>query len=309
MNLLPLPGDPYALWILDLSSWVRGLWELIKPPANDLADRSVVLATVRRLVGLLGTERPARLVAAVDSRLPPWQAALWPSYKQGRPQPGPGYFEQLRVVREVLTLHNIPSVEVDGYQADDVIGTITRKARAAGLRVVLITKDHDLWQLIDGAVVAWGGGQDDKVIDVEAVAKRYYGLHPRQLVDMMALAGDSDEAPGLPGIGDKTAAQLIQKRGSLDEVLRKHAWEKGKLSATLRDGGDMARLSRELVTLRDAPMAFELDDSIVGWSTRDAWRIRVRGEELGSDVMTHAESMAPVEALAQLWKGGGSRQA
>ena len=100
---LPLPGDPDALWILDLSSWIRGLWELIKPPANDLADRTVVLATVRRLVGLLGTERPARLVAAVDSRLPPWQAALWPSYKAGRPQPGPGYFEQLRVVREVLT--------------------------------------------------------------------------------------------------------------------------------------------------------------------------------------------------------------
>ncbi len=304
MNALPLPGDPDALWILDLSSWVRGLWESIKPapPPDDLTDRSVVLGVVRRLVGLLGTERPGRLVAAVDSRLPPWQAALWPAYKAGRKQPGAGYFEQLRVVRQVLSLHNVPSIEADGYQADDVIATIARKARAAGLRVVIITKDHDLWQLIDGSTVAWGGGKDDPVIDVAAVAERYHGLSPSQLVDMMALAGDGDEAPGIPRIGDKTAAELLKKRGSLAEVLRKWQWERGKLSDALRDGGDLARLSRELVTLRDVPLAFELEAAAVGWTEHDAWKIRVMGEELGSDVMQTATAMEPAAKV----QGGGA---
>jgi DNA polymerase-1 len=299
MNLLPLPRDPGAIWVLDLSSWVRGLWESIKPapPPDDLNDRSVVLAVVRRLAGLLGTERPARLVAAVDSRSQPWQAALWPSYKAGRKQPGPGYWEQLRVVRQVLMLHNIPSVEVDGYQADDVIATLTKQARAAGLRVVVITKDHDLWQLIDAGTVAWGGGIDDPVIDDAAVRERYHGLGPHQLADMMALAGDGDEAPGIPRIGDKTAAALLLKRGSLAEVLRKWQWEKGKLSAALRDGHDAAMLSRELVTLRDVPHAFELDDAIVGWTEADAMAIRAMGLALGSEVMQAAEAMQPVAEL------------
>lgn len=297
---LPLPRDPDALWILDISSWVRGAWESVKPapPPDDLNDRSVVLAVVRRLAGLLGTERPARLVAAVDSRSQPWQAALWPSYKAGRKQPGPGYWEQLGVVRQVLTLHNIPSVEVDGYQADDVIATLTKQARAAGLRVVIITKDHDLWQLIDGwTVVAWGGGVDDPVIDEAAVRERYHGLGPHQLADMMALAGDGDEAPGIPRIGDKTAASLLLKRGSLAEVLRKWQWETGKLSAALRDGHDAAMLSRKLVTLRDVPISFDLDDAIVGWTDHDAWKIRVLGEELDSEVMQAAEAMQPVAEL------------
>jgi 5'-3' exonuclease len=305
-TLLPSPFDPDALWILDLSSWVRGAWESIKPapPPDDLTDRSVVLAVVRRLAGLLGTERPANLVAAVDSRSPPWQAALWPSYKAGRKQPGAGYWEQLRVVRQVLDLHNIPSIEADGYQADDVIATITRKARAAEMRVVIITKDYDLWMLIeeDERVVAWGGGVDDPVIDLPAVAERYHGLHPSQLADMMALAGDGDEAPGVPRIGDKTAAELLKKRGSLAEVLRKWQWEKGKLSDALRDGGDLARLSRELVTLRDVPLAFELEAAAVGWTEHDAWKIRVMGEELGSDVMQTATAMEPAAKV----QGGGT---
>lgn len=299
MNLLPLPNDPDALWILDLSSWVRGAWESIKPapPPDDLHDRSVVLAFARRLAGLLGTERPARLVAAVDSRSPPWQAALWPGYKAGRKQPGPGYWEQLRVVRQVLGLHNIPCVEADGYQADDVIATLTMKALVADLRVVIITKDHDLWQLVGPLVLAWGGAVDDPVIDRAAVMKRYHGIGPDLLADMMALAGDGDEAPGIPRIGDKTAAALLLKRGSLGEVFRKWQWEKGKLSAALRDGYDAAMLSRELVSLREVPMSFEPDDAIVGWSAADAMAIRAFGEELGSDVLRSADAMQPVAEL------------
>lgn len=286
MSLSALPsGHPDALWILDLSSWTRAAWGQLKPDPDDIDDRSVVRLFASRLASLFEWRQPARLIAAADSTDPPWQKELWAGYKADRPTPGPSYFEQLRVIRQLLRLHNVPVLESPGFQADDVMATVTRRARAAGQLVVLITKDHDLWQLVGPGVQAWGGGKEDPAIDVPAVVKRYHGIGPDRLADLMALAGDDDEAPGIDGIGDKIAARLLLTHGSLDEVLRKWQWEKGKLSEKIRLGADSARLSRELVGLRDAPVweKFHLDDAIVQWSMADALAIRDLGVELESE--------------------------
>src|SRR5690606_27348953 len=120
----------------------------------------------------------------------------------------------------------IPVMEAAGFEADDVIAAVTGRALAAGLRVVIVSHDKDLAQLAGERVVIWDGR--DRVTGPEEVRARW-GVGPELLGDLLALAGDaSDGIPGVPGIGAKTAAELLQKRGSLEEVLRKADWESSR---------------------------------------------------------------------------------
>lgn len=277
-TLLPAPGEPDACYLLDLSGWARGIHEVRKPLAGDhVVSRSVV----GRLVSLILDQRPAYLAVAADTPGATWQNALWAGYKAKRVDPGPAYDAEIDAVLRVLVAHRIPVFRAAGFEADDLLATAARRARRAGLRVVIVSRDHDLWQLCDeaGEIVIWDGAAETAVGAPEVRAR--YGVDPEQLADLMALAGDGDEAPGIAGVGEKTAAELLKKRGSLAEVLRKWDWETGARRARLRDGGDAARMSRELVTLReDAPIAFNLAEMAVGWGAADTEVIRRLGEEL-----------------------------
>ena len=296
MATLPRPGDPSAIWILDLSSWTRGIFEVQKKtgaPGAVEEDHRVVSSTMARLRALLVEHNPARLVVAADHRSRPWQAELWPSYKASREDPGPRYWEQMDLVAQALSLHRIPVLSAEGFQADDVISAVVARARRARprLRVVIIGRDHDLYQLLeeDGdEVVIWDGYQGP-IVGAAEVRARYHGIGPKLLPSLMALAGDKDEAPGVPGIGEKTAAELLLTWGSLDEVLTRWQWaKKANVRNALRLHPEQARLSLELVGLRrDAPLgAFTLDDAIVAWSPADAEGIRAWGREMGIGLMS-----------------------
>ncbi len=252
--------------------------EVRRPLAGDhVVSRSVV----DRLVNLLLDQQPAYLAVAADTPGDTWQNAIWSGYKAKRVAPGPAYDAEIETILRVLAAHRIPVFRAAGFEADDLLATAARRARRVGLRVVIVSRDHDLYQLCDeaGEIVIWDGIAATATGAPEVRAR--YGVGPELLADLMALAGDSDEAPGIAGVGEKTAAELLRKRGSLAEVLRKWDWETGARRARLRDGAAAAWMSRQLVTLReDAPIDFDLAEMAVGWGADDARIIRQLGEEL-----------------------------
>lgn len=284
MALLPAPGEPDACYLLDLSDWTRGVFEVAGQP--PIMNRVVVTAVVNKLVDLLTGQRPAFFAVAADTPGPVWQNEMWDGYKIDRSDPGPVYDAHVNMVIRVLLAHRIPVFRRPGNEADDLLATLARRVRCAKLRVVLMARDHDLWQSIDeaGETIAWDL-RSTAVVGAAEVRTRY-GVSPALLGDLMALAGDGSEAPGIEKIGAKTAARLLTKHGSLEAVLAAADSEKGALGQRLRDGAEIARLSKRLVTLRDdLPLPVSLAEMAVGWSSDDAKAIRRLGEELNVGIL------------------------
>ena len=236
MALLPAPGAPDALYLLDLPGLARGSFHTAKPMMAPSGEPVAVTAgVIGTLTRILRRQDPAYLAFCAETGGPTFRHGLYPAYRAGHGAPSAEYAIQLDRVREILALHRIPVLEADGFSAGDLFATAASRARAAGLRTVIVSKSQEAWQLIrDGEVMAWDG-QRDLGVGEEEVRAAFHGVSPALLPDLLALAGRGDEAPGVPGIGEKTAARLVQKHGALAEVLRKWQWETGKLMQALRD--------------------------------------------------------------------------
>jgi DNA polymerase I len=312
---LPEPGAGDACYLLDLSSWARALYEFHRSRGVDVDHPDSVLVAagvLKRLIDdVLVAREPAFLAVAMDGLGElGWRHALWADYKAARraAPPGPGYVRQLDVLLEVFLQHRIPVLQGHGQEADDYLGALTHRARAAGLRVVLLSLDHDLWQLFETAepraVVAWdvSGGRVFTVADVQQI----HGVPPELLTQAMALAGNGDEAPGIAGIGPAKAARLLARHKTLETVLKHWQWETGKLGPTIRDGAAAARMSLELVTLdRHAPVACTLDELAVGWSEADAAAICRLGVKHGLGILRDARALPKIAvdpAQAARWR-------
>lgn len=210
------------------------------------------------LLKALGDYRPDALCVMLDVHAPTFRHTLYPDYK-GTRKPMPEELRpQLPLMREVLKAMHIASFEMEGYEADDLLGTAARLANEQGYAAYVLTGDRDSLQLAGGdtrIILTKTGISESLLLDAEGV-KEHYGYRPDQVPDMKGLMGDSsDNIPGIAGIGEKTALKLISQYGSLDEVLA-HADEvKGKLGEKLRAGRESALLSRDLGTIRrNAPI-------------------------------------------------------
>ena len=210
------------------------------------------------LLKALGDYRPDALCVMLDVHAPTFRHTLYPDYK-GTRKPMPEELRpQLPLMREVLKAMHIASFEMEGYEADDLLGTAARLANEQGYAAYVLTGDRDSLQLVGGdtrIILTKTGISESLLLDAEGVRERY-GYRPDQVPDMKGLMGDSsDNSPGIAGIGEKTALKLISQSGSLDEVLA-HADEvKGKLGEKLRAGRESALLSRDLGTIRrNAPI-------------------------------------------------------
>lgn len=280
MAALPPPGADDALYLIDISGWIHRAFHALPPLTSPRGEPTGAVSGVAgMLVRLLVDRRPGYLAVAVDPPGPSFRQALYPAYKAARPPAPADLVAQLARVRQLVEAHRIPALEAPGFEADDVIAAATARALELGLRVVIVTHDKDLGQLVSERVVIWDGR--DRVTGPEEVRARW-GVGPELLGDLLALAGDaSDGIPGIPGVGAKTAAELLVKRGSLEEVLRKADWEASRtLRAKLRRHAEEVRLGRRLVELRaDAPIALDLAALRVGWG--DPSPIRALYEELG----------------------------
>ncbi len=205
-----------------------------------------------------GTEH---LAVIFDTARKTFRSDIYPEYKAHRPPPPEDLVPQFGLIRDAVRAFNVPTFEMQGFEADDLIATYARLARADGYEVVIVSSDKDLMQLV-GDGVTMLDPMKQRTIGPDQVFEKF-GVAPDRVIDVQALAGDSsDNVPGVPGIGVKTAAQLIDEYGDLDSLLaRAGEIKQNKRRENLIEFADLARVSRDLVTLRtDVPVEGNMDD-------------------------------------------------
>jgi DNA polymerase-1 len=228
------------------------------------------------LIKLLAEERPELIAVAFDKGAPTVRLEKYADYKAQRTEAPDEFRQQLPLIREVLETLRVPIVEIEGHEADDAIATLAVRAAVRGLEAVVVTADRDFFQLVgDGIRVMFNrkGISDIVMYDREAVEKRF-GLPPEKYLDYVALKGDpSDNIPGIPGVGEKTASRLVQQYGSVEDVVS-HA---GELSPKLRTGiqtaADQLSVNKDLARLEtDLDLPLDVDDCVMGEWDPDAVR-------------------------------------
>ncbi|MBV9408685.1 MAG: DNA polymerase I [Candidatus Eremiobacteraeota bacterium] len=211
---------------------------------------------------IIADEKPTHVIAAFDKGLPAARLALYPQYKAQRTETPDELRSQFALVRKILAVYGIPIVEYDGEEADDVIATLACQAEAAQQDVLVVTGDLDLLQIVDArtTVLMTRRGITELGRYTEAAVRERFDLEPRQLPDYRGLKGDpSDNLPGIPGVGEKTAIKLVKGAGSLDALLENPALAgTAKLEALVREHGAQARVCRD-VSLVKRDLALNLD--------------------------------------------------
>lgn len=234
-----------------------------RPPltATDNTPANAVVGFVEMMAHLMKHGNGARMGIFFDRRQPTWRHKRYAEYKANRdPMPLP-MAEQFVPIMRACDALSLPRIEMDGFEADDMIATYTRESLEHGQNVVVVSVDKDLMQLVDDkAVVAMFDPTTKAFIDERAVGAKW-GVPPKKLCDLLALAGDSsDNIPGVPGIGKVSAAELIMRFGDVEGVIENWQQVTKKRGQLIKQHAADARLSKELVTLRnDAPMPVAFD--------------------------------------------------
>ena len=206
------------------------------------------------ILGLIQRQNPDMLAVAMDSKAPTFRSEIYSEYKANRPQMPDDMPVQIDRIEQILEAMSIPVLRLDGFEADDIIGTLAKKASKDGIDTYICAKDKDMYQLVDDHTYIFDIKKGE-VLDDDALFEKYK-IHPKDFLDVFALQGDtSDNVPGVPLIGEMNAVKLIQQYGSLDK-LYKHADEiEGKRGENLRKFKEQAYLSKELVTINcNAPL-------------------------------------------------------
>ena len=260
-------GKNDHLYLVDGSGYIFRAYHALPPltrksdglPVGAVSGFCNMLVKLLNDMGAEGT--PTHLAVIFDASGKSFRNEIYDQYKAHRPPAPEDLVPQFPLVREAVRAFDIPSIELAGFEADDLIATYAVEAAKAGARVTIVSSDKDLMQLV-GNGVDMVDTMKDKFIDSDAVREKF-GVGPERVIDVQALAGDSaDNVPGVPGIGIKTAAQLIEEYGDLDTLLaRAGEIMQNKRRENLIEFAEQARLSRDLVTLRqDTPMPVPLDD-------------------------------------------------
>jgi DNA polymerase-1 len=236
------------------------------------------------LMKILEEEKPTHLLVAFDAGKTTFRHEVFDDYKGGRQKTPPELSEQLPFLRELLDAYQIRSYELENYEADDIIGTLAAQAEKEGFDVIVISGDRDLTQLASEKVkvhITKKGITDIECYTPELVFEKY-GLTPEQIVDLKGLMGDSsDNIPGVPGIGEKTALKLLKEFHTVENVLRSIEQIKGKkLKENLEQYREQALMSKQLATIsRNAPLTITLDD--LEWKEYDVNKVAALFKELG----------------------------
>ncbi|NQV19996.1 MAG: DNA polymerase I [Rhodospirillales bacterium] len=244
------------LYLIDGSGYIFRAYHALPPlTRTDGTPIGAVTGFCNMLFKMLddshGDDGVTHLAVIFDTARKTFRSDIYPAYKAHRPPPPEDLIPQFALIREAVKAFNVPSVEMAGYEADDLIATYARLATEAGWDVTIVSSDKDLMQLV-GPKVRMLDPMKTRIIGPEEVREKF-GVGPERVIDVQALAGDSsDNVPGVPGIGVKTAAELINTYGDLDGLLA-HADEikQPKRREKLIENADLARISRQLVTLVD----------------------------------------------------------
>ncbi|WP_417119111.1 DNA polymerase I [Olsenella phocaeensis] len=262
------PAEQRTIAVIDGNSLMHRAFHAIRQPmsAPDGRSTNALFGFFNMFVKFVETFRPDGIICAFDKGRPQVRIDMLPQYKAQRPPMDPDLHEQFPMVKELLRAMDVPVAELQGWEGDDILGTLARRGEEAGYQMLLVTGDRDMYQLATERVRIVStkkGTSDVAIMTPESVDDLYHGVTPELVPDFYGLKGDgSDNIPGVPGIGPKKAAALIVQYGSLDEVIA-HADEvKGKMGENLRAHVDDALLSRKVATIRtDAPLELELKDA------------------------------------------------
>jgi DNA polymerase I len=228
------------------------------------------------LIKLLTEEKPDLIAVAFDKGRPTIRLERYAEYKAGRAETPDAFREQLGLIREVLEALRVPIVEVVGHEADDAIATLAVRACKQGMEAVVVTADRDFFQLVrPGIRVMFNRKGISDIVDYdEAAVTERFGLPPDKYLDYVALKGDpSDNLPGVPGVGEKTASRLIQEHGSVESVLAAADTLSPKLAKGISEAGEQLVLNKDLARLEtDLPLDVDPDDCLLGQRDDDAVR-------------------------------------
>jgi len=254
------PGARDVLYVVDVSGYVFRAYHAIAPLTSPSGEPTqAVLGTVNMLELLIKERDPLLLAVAMDSGKQTFRREIYPEYKAHRPEAPPELRSQMRRVEQVLQALRIPSFVAPGVEADDLIASMVVRARQLGLRTVIVSADKDMMPLVGPDVLLWDTMRD-RVWGPEEVSQRF-GVRVNQVRDLLALTGDSsDNVPGVPSVGPKTAQQLLTAYEDMDGIYaRLGEIERKKLRETLEQHREQAFLSRRLVTLKDdCPLEFSI---------------------------------------------------
>ena len=268
--------DPVRLYLVDGSAYIFRAYHAL-PPLTRKSDGLPVGAVsgfcnmlYKLLTDMADEHDPTHLAVIFDHSATTFRNEIYPEYKANRPEPPEDLRPQFPLVRDATRAFNLPCIELEGYEADDIIATYARRAEADGGEAVIISSDKDLMQLV-GERVSMFDTMKNRHIGPEEVVEKF-GLGPEHVIDIQALAGDStDNVPGVPGIGVKTAAQLIEAFGDLESLLaRAEEIKQKKRRENLIEFAEQARVSKELVTLKtDTPVVESIDEFVMRPIDRD----------------------------------------
>ena len=262
--------SPKRLFLIDgMAQIYRAHFAMIKNPltTKDGRHTSAIFGFMNSLFKLLRDENPDYIAVVLDCKEPTFRHKLYTEYKATREKMPDELVEQLEPLYEVISHTNIPILKKPGYEADDIIGTLVKKAEQAGLVTYMVTGDKDMMQLVSETTFMYSPGNRFKPTTIydKIKVKEKWGVGPDGIIDMLALVGDtSDNVPGVDGVGPKTAKKLLVQYKDIETILEHADEAKNKrVREGLQNGRDLVHLSRELVTIHcDVPVEFHIEELI-----------------------------------------------
>ena len=250
-----------TIYLVDGNSYIYRAYHAIGYLSNSKGLRTnAIFGFTKMLLKLFDDKKPEYAAVALDSKGPTFRHEIYDQYKATRPPMPDDLVEQLPYIKSIIELLGVKKIEIPGYEADDIIGTLAKKGEEEGFNVVVVTGDKDFRQIISSKTSLWDT-MKDRVTDLDVLHSEY-GLEPEQIIDLMGLSGDtSDNIPGVRGVGEKTALTLIKDFGTLENVYE-HIAEitKKKLKENLENSHENALLSKTLVTI-DCQVPIDCDTS------------------------------------------------
>lgn len=260
------------LFLLDAYALIfRAYYALIKMPriTSEGFNTSAIFGFVNTLEDVLRKERPSHIAVCFDPPGPPFRSGMLESYKGERAETPEDIKKSIPYIKEIIRSYNIKILEVEGYEADDVIGTMATKASQEGFTTYMMSPDKDLGQLVGPDILQYKPpyrGKDFELRGEKEVCEHFGIDRPAQIIDLLALMGDKiDNIPGCPGIGEKGAQRLIAEFGSVDEIIARSGELKGATKKKIEENKDLILLSKDLATIRrDVPVGATPDSLTLG---------------------------------------------
>lgn len=271
--------ESHSLFLLDGMALVyRAFFAFQTNPIRNSKGQntSAIFGVLNTLLEIFEKSSPTHIAVAFDTIQPTFRHEMYPEYKAQREEMPEELSASLPIIRRLLSAMSIPAVDLDGYEADDIIGTIAYQAAEMGLKVTMVTPDKDFAQLVTDNIILLRPGRkggESEILNIQGVCEKWGIDKPEQIVDILGLWGDSsDNIPGVPGIGQKTASKLIKQFGSIQSILANLDSLKGKQKENLKTYSSQALLSRKLAEI--------VTDVPVNWSLSEFKKSDYKSEEL-----------------------------